>query len=284
MYNCEQICFLWERNVAHLAEAYIHLSPFDTSEGAVQRLGRQIADLAANAASIFGRPDCIIEVDLESGSLKARARVIGTSLLLVYGAIANYKGFKEGVVEITHDAQTCGGLIIQSFLGANHVPPKSVYRAERRTKTPGRLLRIMNRREWLNTHRAQLSAEAVKKETAAIETLSERALEDLAPEERPVVRKFLNGSAPNLSDQEPEQPVPEKQERVALEEKSRQPELFDFDPIPHGDKNEFHIRFRLVDWVREQSAVLGVRLSENEVIHKINNYGQQRRELPQLGE
>jgi hypothetical protein len=221
------------------------------SGGDVQRLGREVANLAAIAAVRFNRPDCVIEVDAEGGSLTSRARVVAATLFVAYGAIADYGGFKEGIVEITHDAHAFAEYVSDAFMGANNVPPTSVRRIERRTKTPGRLLRIMKRREWLNRHRDQLNTEQVRSATAAIEKLTGRALEDLTLEERPVVEKLLASGAQKVSDQEPEKPLADEVERVALEERTRQPVLFDFGPGTHTDKDEFHTRFRLSDWQRE---------------------------------
>jgi hypothetical protein len=154
--------------VAQLAEAYFHLKPFTVSDEDLQRLGRELTAIAAEKASGLFRPDSEIEVRLESGSLKSWTKVIGP-LLVIYGVIANYKGFKESTIEIVHYAQSFGGSVIEKFVQENHVAPPQVFRTERRTKTPGKLLRALKAREWLESHRAQLRSFRRKSESGRSE-------------------------------------------------------------------------------------------------------------------
>jgi hypothetical protein len=249
--------------VAHIAEAYFHLKPFEVSGENLQRLGRQLSAIAAQAASGLFRPDSEIEVRLERGSLKGWAVVIGgfgAFLHVAYHDIADYKHFKEGIIEFVHDGQKYSKLVINNFLQTNQVPPRQVYRTERRTRTPGRLVRLLERREWFESHRRQLGPEAIKRETDTIEAQTKKVLEDLDPEEQRVVRKLLEGETiesetMDLSDQTPE-PVPaHDEEPVAIAEDYSQPELFEMEIATTGEtKSKFYDRFRLSEWPRRQVA------------------------------
>lgn len=242
--------------MAQLAEAYFHLKSFPVSEEDLQRLGREVTAIAAEAASGLFRSDFEIEVRLESGSLKGWAKVLN-GLLVVYGVAAGYKGLKESAVEMVHDAQTFGGVVIEKVLQQNDVPPRNVLRTERRTKTPGKLLRALKAREWLESHRTQLDPAAIRRETARIEALTERVLQDLKPEERRVVRELLEDDAASAYDRKPERHPSPEPPRIAIDETTRQSELFFDDELHwHGhdeNKREFYTRFRLSDWTAGRS-------------------------------
>lgn len=247
--------------MVQLAEAYFHLKPFPVSDEDVQRLGRELTAIAAEAASGLFRSDSEIEVRLESGSLRGWAKVLN-GLLVVYGVAAGYKGLKESTVEMVHDARSFGGLVIEKVLQQNDVPSRNVLRTERRTKTPGKLLRALKAREWLESHRTQLDPAAIRRETARIEVLTERVLQDLKPEEQRVVRELLEDDATSACDRKPERLPSPQPPRIAIDEKTRQSELF-FDEESHWhehdeNKREFYTRFRLSDWTADRSPRLKV--------------------------
>lgn len=236
--------------MAQLAEAYFHLKSVPVDDDDLQRLGREVTSIAAEAASGLFRPDSEIEVRLESGSLRGWTKVLNRALV-IYGVVAGYKGLKESTTEMVHDARTFGGLVIERVLQENSVPPRDVIRTERRTKTPGKLLRVLKAREWLESHRTQLSPAAIRRETATIEALTETVLEDLEPEEQRVVREILIGDVTNLSDRKPDR-LPPEPEPTAIDERTRQAEFFFGleSPEHQHDENmrEYYARFRLSDW------------------------------------
>jgi hypothetical protein len=234
--------------VAHIAEAYFHLKPFEASGEDLQRLGRQVSAIAAQAASGLFKPDCEIEVRLEHGSLKGWAAVWAV-LSTVYGSIAVYKELREATPLIVHDAQLYGDRVIERFLRDNRIAPRQVFRTERRTKTPGRLLKLLERREWLESHRSQLGAEAIKRESDAIEAQTKNVLEDLDPEEQRVVRKLLQGETMNLSDQKRGPLRAQEEEPVAIVEDHSVSQLFEDKIAGLGEtKSEFNARFKLSEW------------------------------------
>lgn len=127
--------------MTQLAQAYIHLKPYTASEQRVRSLGRYAKRVAIRAAAEIYGGDVEIEVQIEEGSLITRVTVAGSILLGVYGFVANYKGFKEGVVEMCNDARdVCGPFITKAG-----VAKEDVYRFERRLKTPGKLYRFSKR-------------------------------------------------------------------------------------------------------------------------------------------
>ncbi len=241
--------------MSRLAEAYFHLKPFKVSEDEMQRLGREVSSIAAAAALSLFEPECEIEVRLESGSLKGRAQVIGGIALLAYGTIAEYKDFREGVGLLVEDAQKFGGAVIEKSLEVAHVTPQQVFRVERRKKTPGKILKLLRRREWLRAHRSQLAPDAIAQELKAIGALDREVLADLEPEEQRVFEKVIrDDEAPDAPAKEPE---PE-----AVEERRKQPghiegppDLFTVQLPPVSVSTlaqpDFYARFRLGEWARQ---------------------------------
>jgi hypothetical protein len=182
--------------VTHIAEAYFYLKPFEVSDEFLQSLGHDVSAIAANAAWGLFEPASEIEVHLERGSLKGTASVIGAALAITLGsyhAVAEYRDFKEGVREMVADARTYGGRVIEGVLQEKQVPARSVRRTERRTKTPGRLLRLLNRREWLAAHKTLLSPADIRRESAVIEAHTTQVLEDLPPDQQKFLRDLLGG-------------------------------------------------------------------------------------------
>ena len=161
--------------MTRLAEAYFHFKRFEVSDERLEQLGREASATAAFAATGLFSPDSEIEVVLEEGSLRGWCKVIGIGLLVgTYHVAVDYKSLKENLPLIVHDARAYGETFFETFLPAIHIPSQQVYRTERRTKTPGKLLRVLERHEWLIAHRSQLSAEVFKRETEAIEVQTEK--------------------------------------------------------------------------------------------------------------
>lgn len=97
--------------------------------------------------------------------------------------MSDYKGFKESVQEIVADGRRFTTAVNERFLQKAHVPETKVLRTERRTKTPGRILRAYRRAEWLEQHKADLSKEDYAREATLIAEQLRLAMEDLTPTE-----------------------------------------------------------------------------------------------------
>ena len=95
--------------MAQLAQAYLHLKPYSASNKKLKALGKAADALASEAAKRISDGGVVVDVELEDGSLIVRVTVIGLLTghlaLEVYGKVADYKGFKESVVEHCDDAQ-----------------------------------------------------------------------------------------------------------------------------------------------------------------------------------
>jgi hypothetical protein len=171
--------------VTKVAEAYFHLKPYPIDQEHINALGEVTSGLAREFALELFPSNAVIEVRLSAGSVKGWAGITVTTLMTTYNITANYKGFKESVPAIVEDAKEFGTKLVDEFISSNHIPPKKIYRRERRTKTPGKILRLLTRKEWLETHRSQLSPAQTSSEEASINNLMQQVLVDL---DRPSVR------------------------------------------------------------------------------------------------
>jgi hypothetical protein len=143
--------------MTEIAEAYIHLRPFSVSESTLRAIGRSADSIAYSVAREIYGPTVNIEVKLEAGSLKGRIMVIASSAFLLYGGIADYKGFKESVAEMCADARSFGADVCGKFTKAAGASKRQVYRTERRLKTLGRIARVIDRLERLQRQLSDLS-------------------------------------------------------------------------------------------------------------------------------
>jgi hypothetical protein len=236
------------------------LKPFEVSEE-LESLGREVSSIAGSAASRLFDPTCEIEVRLESGSLKGRVAVIGMLLGGVYHGVAVYKDFKTGLTEIVADGREFGDRVIEAVIKQHEVPPKSIYRTERRTETPGKILRVLQRREWLATHRALLSDAEINREISDIEALTARVMQDdFTDDERSLVLDVFKEAS--VAAQEVSRPeYPRVRTRVPHGRSNDQPGLFDPTLYSigsgHGlsvrvtikqEPDEYYARFKLSDW------------------------------------
>ncbi len=121
--------------MTQLAQAYIHLKPYLASEKEVRSLGRYAKRVAIKAAANIYGGDVEIEVQIEEGSLITRVTVAGLLLIgEVYSHVADYKGFKDSVVELCDDAREFAVDVCAPFVKKAGVPEEDVYRFERRLK------------------------------------------------------------------------------------------------------------------------------------------------------
>jgi hypothetical protein len=169
--------------MTEIAEAYIHLRPFSVSESTLRAIGRSADSIAYSVAREIYGPTVNIEVKLEAGSLKGRIMVIASSAFLLYGGIADYKGFKESVAEMCADARSFGADVCGKFTKAAGASKRQVYRTERRLKTPGRIARVIDRLERLQRQLSDLSPRQVQQELYDINRQLEQIVRDLPPED-----------------------------------------------------------------------------------------------------
>jgi hypothetical protein len=222
-----------------LAEAYFHLKDVNLSQDSLNSFGNFTSLVSAQVASGIFHPDSMIEVRLSEGSIKGWVTVTG--LVMTYGVIADYKGFKESIVEIHSDAKKFGNYVTEEIFKSKDLKGSHIYRIERRTKTPGRIKRLIDRREWLDAHSNQLSIGQVQQENIEIERLLQQILVDIAPSERAVIRNALGEFVPHLP--------PTVAPRVVLPlRREEQIPLMDGDQVSASDPVADYLRrFRLSD-------------------------------------
>lgn len=175
----------------------------------IDSLGQTLSDIAYDEGSRFFRPGTELIVRLEEGSLKGWITVLNITLA-TYGFVANYKGAKESAPELWSDVKYVAsyafkkqleGIVDEGrsfsenvnkrFIAETETLPKSVTRTERRTKTPGRILRAYDRAQWLDSHRKSLSKADIVRETAYIASQLNIALDDLSESDKQnVVKAF----------------------------------------------------------------------------------------------
>jgi hypothetical protein len=249
--------------MTEIAEAYFHVEPLEISNSALQRFGQQLVDIAGEAAAGIFDPDCIIEVRLKSGTLTAWALVV-TSASLLGGGILKYRDFKSNLIEMVEDAKKFGSWVNRTFIHKNNIPPSRVYRTESRTKTPGKLLRVVRRQDRLSLRAPHLSAEEIERETKEINRLTRDALDDLPPSDRPIVMALLTLRAEREADKSGALAVADgRRKRKPLGRDLHQHELFGDQPDLHSiplpperqgleatddEGGEFYARLRLRDW------------------------------------
>jgi hypothetical protein len=109
----------------------------------------------------------------------------------IAGNALNYKNLKENLTEMAADAKKFGGWVNRLFIHKSNVPRDQIRRTESRTKTPGKLLRVMKRQDRLNSRRSNLSEEEAEREEKAINRLAVETLSELPAEDRSAVWEIL---------------------------------------------------------------------------------------------
>jgi hypothetical protein len=209
--------------MAQLAEAYVHLNPYSASHRKIEGLGKFLDRISARGAAEVYRQTIVIDVEIEEGSLRTWVTLSG--MLMVYSAIADYKGFKESIGELVNDARTVAEYVITPFLARADASKDQVFRTERRLKTPGRLYRLVRRLERIEMSIDQLSPNDVKAELYQARVELEKIRKDLTDKELNALEQNL--SLPHIPPPSrwPKAPPP-GMPKVAIKEEERQPSLF----------------------------------------------------------
>jgi hypothetical protein len=187
--------------MTNLAQAYIHLKPYAASDRKVRSLGRYAQRVAIRAAADIYGGDVEIDIQIEEGSLITRITVVGGLLLGAYSTIADYKGFKDSVIEMCDDAREFAVDVCSPFVKKAGVPKEDVYRFERRLKTPGKLYRLSKRLEKLEHSVSELSPRDIQKELASLRAELDAATKDISDLDRDRILAGLK---------RPKLPAPEK--------------------------------------------------------------------------
>ncbi|WPO43119.1 hypothetical protein [Tardiphaga sp. 42S5] len=181
--------------MAQLAQAYLHLKPYKASRKKLSALVKVAEALSADAAKRIYDGGVTIDVELEEGSLVVRVTVIGLLAghlaLESYSKIADYKGFKESVVELCNDAREFAVDVCEPFQKKAGATKDQVYRFERRLKTPGKLNRLVRRLAHVESSLEELSHKDLKKELSELQRQLALIAEDLSVDELSAVERRL---------------------------------------------------------------------------------------------
>jgi hypothetical protein len=172
--------------MAQIAQTYVHLRPYELDSERIKQLGYGVQESAIEAALAVYGGGVKIDVDLEPGSVRGWVTVGGIigALHVGYGAVADYKGFKESIVEICEDAKKFGMIVGDAFTAKAGVSPDSVYRVEKRLKVPGKIKRVFTKMEVLDQMAGKMSTSEIAARIAEIEHELQSIEKELTSEEK----------------------------------------------------------------------------------------------------
>jgi len=170
--------------MAQLAETYVHLRPYELTAESIHRLGLSAQESAIEAARTIYRGNVTVEIELEEGSAKLRAKLAGalTALNLIYMGVGNYKALFDSLDLLCDHARKFGDMVSDAFTKQASAKPQQVYRVERRLKTPGKIKRLMTTLEGLQE--GNLSAAEMNAQLEKIRSEIEQIEKDLSAEEK----------------------------------------------------------------------------------------------------
>lgn len=176
--------------MAQVAQAYFH---FHTrlNEKEMRKFGRQVDRAARRAALRNFETVVLINVEIEEGSLIGRVTAFGAILLAATSLISNYKGVKDAVKDMCEDARSFGGDVCAKAIDLAGVNEKQVHRVERRTKTVGKLGRLLSDVDRLQKSVNELSPAQMRKELGRLNHELQIIAKDLEPAETKTLEKVL---------------------------------------------------------------------------------------------
>lgn len=176
--------------MAQIAQAYFHFHA-DLPARNLSKFGRRI-DRAARSAALRNFDTTVtITVEIVEGSTIGRITAYAGIIGLFTTPIANYKGVKDSVKEIYADARSFGSEVAEKAIQLAGVSGKQVYRIERRTKTVGKLRRLLNDIERLENSVNDLTPKQMKEELGRLNHELQAISTDLAPQEQQQLSQIL---------------------------------------------------------------------------------------------
>jgi hypothetical protein len=139
-----------------LAQSYVHIRPLAFNSIEIDNIGLKITDIAKGSAKQIYHHDVQLEIRIEEGSIKVWATVLAV-VASTYSGVANYKGFKESIIELCSDAKQFGGDVCGAVTNIAIANKAQVFRAERRLKFPGKVRKIIKELEIIEENYENLS-------------------------------------------------------------------------------------------------------------------------------
>lgn len=193
-----------------IGEAYVHLRPYDVDKLGITELGERAVLVAAAAFKETYSFDGTIEVHIERGSAKVWITLLGAFSWSLYDGVSKYPDFKAGVEQMVQDARDFGSLFNRAFITQAEAQPDQVHRTERRTKTPGKVKRGLDKLETASADDDVKAAMAIlrsaladlnEKDEATLEevlqTIYPEAAQALPPPEKEVPILYMERLPPS---------------------------------------------------------------------------------------
>jgi hypothetical protein len=220
--------------LVQLAQTYIHLKPYRVSRKRLNSLGRRAQKIAVKTALEVYGGGVTVDVRLEEGSLRTWVSVAG--VLAVYGAIADYKGFKESIQEMCKDAREYSVDVCGAFTEAAKVNKGQVYRVERRLKTPGKINRVLKKIEQLDKAAETMGTDKLQDQLKDVQDELQAIQSELSEEDRKKMRQALIFENLPMLRERPRNRRAEPAKAAKKPDEEEEPFLMDIEPSTDPDK------------------------------------------------
>jgi hypothetical protein len=175
-----------------------------------------------------------VDVRLEEGSLRTWVSVAGA--LAVYGAIADYKGFKESIQEMCKDAREYSVDVCGAFTEAAKVNKGQIYRVERRLKTPGKINRVLKKIEQLDKAAETMGTDKLQDQLKDVQDELQAIQSELSEEDRKKMRQALIFENLPMLRERPRNRRAEPTKAAKKPDEEEEPFLLDVEPSTDPDK------------------------------------------------
>lgn len=183
-----------------IAQAYFH---FETklSSSDFQNFGEEISKISKKAAKNHFSTKIAVDIEIEEGSLIGRITAHAMVLGVFTGILSDYKGVRDSVELMCEDARSFGTDVCGKAIQAAGITERQVFRTERRTKTVGKLGRLLNDVERLENSLENLSSNQIRKELKRLHREFEKINTDLSPQDQTTLEYTLKKTKlPSLPD------------------------------------------------------------------------------------
>ena len=124
-----------------ISEIYLHLR-LDYNSGKTEKLKRRLREIATDHLSAFRySDDLLIDIATEEGSVKFSINIYGA---VIRNCISDFGSINSGLTRIVNELKQISGLIIETGRREELDIDLFLIRSEKRTGLPGRLKRILD--------------------------------------------------------------------------------------------------------------------------------------------